>query len=603
MKWILIGHRGVGKSDLLNRIKTYLDDQKTNLPLFFDLDQEIAKTYKKPLIDLFPEVGEPRFRQIEHQLFEKIDSENINYIISVGAGFSFETYPGSLTAEHQIIWVRRKTDELGRIFFNRPRLNSNVSPLEEFKEKFSPRQKQYQQQADIVFIVPEGLTQPHLIEKEIFVQTSVVTKGILTVMPWHLKKINNLLKYDVDLYELRDDLIDLDTQPWKLIPKNKRLLSFRNLKNFTDHFKYLNEVSESDWALELGPCPNKNISIISCHNSEANESLQQFLHRLEKAALPQQHLKAAPIIRTYEELAQLIQWQEHEPQRRSILPRSDQNETGKWLWMRLYMKGRQKINFWRDSDGSALDQPTLFEWLSTPTSTSYFAALLGDPVIHSRTMIEQADFFKNFQAPVWPILLKEDEFKNALPFLIKLGLIAAAVTSPLKKVAHLTAQQKTSEALELQAVNTIAISQSVICGHNTDLFGMQQLLEQAAAQLQKKINELSIVIWGGGGTLAMLQKLLPQAISLSVRTGLTRNSTQNIPDQTDLLIWAASPTESFPPAIEFNLLIDLNYREDSHARELALQNQKPYLGGDLMFKAQAAGQRQYWKNLLVKDKN
>ena len=137
MKWILIGHRGVGKSDLLNRIKTYLNDQKTNFPLFFDLDQEIAKTYKKPLIDLFPEVGEPRFRQIEHQLFEKIDRENINYIISVGAGFSFETYPGFLTAEHQIIWVRRKTDELGRIFFNRPRLNSNVSPLEEFKEKIS----------------------------------------------------------------------------------------------------------------------------------------------------------------------------------------------------------------------------------------------------------------------------------------------------------------------------------------------------------------------------------------------------------------------------------------------------------------------------------
>ncbi len=83
-----------------------------------------------------------------------------------------------------------------------------------------------------------------------------------------------------------------------------------------------------------------------------------------------------------------------------------------------------------------------------------------------------------------------------------------------------------------------------------------------------------------------------------MRSGQPRNPKEKIPDHVHLLIWAASPKDSFPLDFEFDLIVDLNYREDSMARELALSKGKPYLGGDLMFKEQAAGQRRHW-NLRV----
>lgn len=600
MKWILIGHRGVGKSALLARLKKYL----TNRPhlQFFDLDHEIELAFQKPVVRLFPEVGEAQFRKIEHQLFEKIDREHTDYIISVGAGFSFETYPGQLSQNSRLIWIRRKTDELGRIFFNRPRLNPTLSPLAEFKEKFLPREKKYQALADEIYLLPEGIDETHPIEQKIFTDENIQARGILTLMPWHFKKKQPVgLRYQAELYELRDDLLKISDQLWRTIPPQQRLLSFRDPSQTQTNLNFLSEVAEADWALELGPCPDPRITIISNHTYEKNESLSDFLQRLEQGAHAQQHLKASPIIETYAELQELLRWQSQEPARRSILPRSNHSEAGRWLWLRLYMKGRQKINFWRDGDGSAKDQPSLFEWLSTPEKTQSFAALLGYPVHHSKTMIEQSAFFQAHSRPVWPILVNEVEFSDVLTFLIQHGLKAAAVTSPLKKVAAKACQSQTEQANALQTVNTLAIVEGHIIGDNTDIIGMQKLIETAAETLNKNTHDLTAIIWGGGGTLPVLLKLLPQAISLSARTGLPRFEKQKItheqnPEQIDLLIWAAGPQDTPPPAsINFELVVDLNYREDSLARELALQKNKKYLSGDIMFKAQAAGQRQFWK--------
>lgn len=601
MKWILIGHRGVGKSQFLQRLKIYYE--KTDLA-FFDLDQLIEAEFQKPLIKLFPEIGETSFRQIEQEAFQKINHQHANYVLSVGAGFFCENIPSDI----HVIWIRRSTDELGRIFMNRPRLNSQVSAHEEFMERFSKRQALYQAAADEVYWMPEGIEVAHPVEKKIFKrQTSenLLAKGILTLQPWHLKKANSpCLGYGCDFLELRDDFIFIEDRKWIPIPQQNRLLSFRDRKSTASSLQFLSQMAQSDWALELGPCPTSEISILSCHEYRPNENLDQFLIRLEKQSLPRQHLKAAPQIRSYAELEALIRWQEENPSGRSILPRSHFSESGKWLWARLYLKGRQKLNFWRDSDGSAPDQPTLFEWLSTPESSTHFAALLGNPVIHSRTMLEQSEFFAKMNWPIWAIRLQESELNLALPFLISKGLRAAAVTSPLKIQANRLCQVKTAEALELQSVNTLWISESatekIVGGHNTDLLGLEKLSEKASSQLNISIPDLTAVIWGGGGTLSPLRKIWPQAMELSVRSGQPRNPQDTSPAHVNLLIWAAGPRESFPPEIKFDLLLDLNYREDSKARELAMNQGKPYLGGDLMFKAQAAAQRQYWTSLLGK---
>ncbi len=608
MKLILIGHRGVGKSKLLLRMTNYF--QNLNL-VFLDLDQQIELVYKKSIFDLFSDVSEAKFREIEQKIFNEIDHHHQNYILSVGAGFTFE----SVTSAQRVLWVRRETDLLGRIFFDRPRLNSKISPLEEFAERLAGRQSSYFAMANEVYLMPEGLEEPHPTEKDIFIKDDLLAGGILTLTSWHVKNENRLfLRYGCDYFEFRDDLLDLEDpfilRLWRQMQNSKRFLSFRNKDSFQRNLNFLDDVAESDWAIELGPCPTKEISIVSNHEFLPHENLSQFLLRLERAGSSQQHLKASPEITHYSEISELLQWQEEDPSRRSILPRTKGKQSRRWLWTRLYQKGRQKINFWRDTDSTAQDQPTLFEWLSTKSKPESFAALFGNPTAYSKTTIEQSEFFSQADWPVWPIPLSVDEFKDALDFLIAKGLKAAAVTSPLKMAAYQACQSKTSVAKEFQAVNTLKIlehsGQQRIFGHNTDIAGFKVLIKEATLLIQHldstlpqgNIAQRTAIIWGGGGTLPALQKVLPQAVQLSVRSCQPRNPQKVIPSHVNFLIWAADPQAPLPPDLQFDLVVDLNYREDSRARELALKAKKPYLSGEPMFKAQAAAQRVYWRKLI-----
>jgi shikimate 5-dehydrogenase/shikimate kinase len=590
MKWALIGHRGVGKTQLLSRLKIYLGDSNIS---FIDLDQEIEVESQTPIAELFPRIGEVAFRQLEMDIYKKVDSKNKSYILSVGAGFSLD----ALSSDVKIIWIRRKTDELGRIFLDRPRLNSNVSALLEFKERYSLRQKIYEAAATEVYWVPEGIRNSNRIEKQIWTTQNIAAEGILTLMPIHFRNQKwNCLRFQAEYYELRDDLVDLSEISWKQIPAEKRILSFRDSNKIQDTFKFITEAAESDWALELGPCPFPEISIISSHEKLPNETLSAFLQRLESAANKSQHLKAAPVIENLKQVLELLHWQKKDPTKRSILARSSTKDSGRWVWFRLYMKGRQKINFWRDSDGSSPDQPTLFEWLSTESKTEKFAALLGNPVVHSRTMVEQADFFSRIDSPVWPILVHEPEFSLDLDLLIGMGLRAAAVTSPLKKMAFNKCDDRSADALKLEAVNTLEItSEQKIYGHNTDLYGFKKQMELASRSLNLPVDQITSITWGGGGTLNVIQSVLPQSIQISVRSRHTRDEKKTIPNHVNVLIWAAGPEESFPPKFDFDLLVDLNYREDSKARELAMLHGKKYISGEEMFIWQAKAQRDFWK--------
>ncbi len=598
-KWLLIGHRGVGKSQLLMRLKAYLNQPQL---YFFDLDEEIEKKFKKPVFNLFSEVGEQIFRDLEWNMYLEIHDKNADYIISCGAGFTMKK--NYFDENLKVLWVCRESDALGRIFFDRPRLNSKVSHLEEFSERFSQRQSIYQSLATHIYMMPEGMENSSDVEqtifKSIFNEKTLLTSGILTLSPWHFKTPRlHFLEYQCDYYEVRDDLLDPKLPALEKIPRERKLLSFRDPQRIESSLQIRADFELLDWALELGACPDSSIHILSNHTRLHEETLLQFLTRLELGASKDQHLKASPEIETYKELSELFDWQAHDPKRRSILPRSASSELGRWLWVRLYQKGRQRINFWRDGQGSSPDQPTLFTWFSTPNNTSSFAALLGNPVVFSKTMTEQAAFFLQKNLPVWPILLHQEEFKVAMTLLFAKGLKAAAVTAPLKTEAFDLAARKTSEAEILQSVNTLAYDEKIY-GDNTDLYGFQKLIQQAANILKTPIENLSAVVWGGGGTLQTISKVLPQALAISVRTRNPRIVTEKIPEKTQILIWAASPKDPLPPRFSFDLIVDLNYREDSRARELAINSKKIYLSGEIMFKFQAEGQRQFWqKNLKI----
>lgn len=603
MKLILIGHRGTGKTALLERIKTYFAKYPT-AHQFFDLDREIEFREGKTISQIFRDEGEKQFRELEVRVFQDLIRENNHFVITLGAGFAVQEIPANLPT----LWVRRRTDSLGRIFLNRPRLNREVSPLEEYLQRLPFRDERYHRHCTEQYILPEGLDQPNAIEAKIFQRDFKNLGGILTLLPDHFRNEESLQErirsFDCDFFELRDDLLSTEQiqKITSVLPPRRILLSLRKPKTDPWLQEFVRTGVEWDWALELGPCHWGTPTIYSLHRVESHyletpEVLCQYLSRFH---FPENgHIKLSPVVENFEQLEVCLQWQQENPAVRSLLPRS---ATGIWNWVRLWLKGRQKINFFRLDQGSASDQPTLYEWMATPFQTQQFAAVLGLPVFHSRTPLEQQSYFAKDQTPVFAIDLRESEFAEALRILSDLGLKAAAVTSPLKTAAYQFSSLKSQTAKDLQSANTLLLDRENIwhC-HNTDLEGFAAALAQITGETT------SVAVWGGGGTLPVIRKVCPRAFCFSARTGelkreygdenqWTRDEivTMNM-EGPRVLIWAATPESEFPPeSWKPEFVLDLNYREDSLAREYALQSGGQYLDGLVMFKEQARGQREFW---------
>ncbi len=632
MKYCIVGNRGVGKTQLLERIKIYYPEM-----ISLDLDLEIELFLKEPIKSYFEKNGESSFRKIEQQVFRKIYSEHSHFVLSLGAGFPLDELPKDIYT----LFVKRKTDSLGRIFWDRPRLNPKVSALEEYFERKNIREPKYLQQSSQVYIMPEGIRLPDSQEKNLLgfdKSNSVINAGgILTLLSYHLHQLDYLKRIKVDYFEWREDLLEF-TMLKNLIANpeinQKFIYSFRNKERSTDknnsqHVQKLIQEFQIqhpnqfifDWALELGPCPSADVHIVSLHDFLPNEDLECFLFRLEESATsPAQWLKASPIIENFYELEMLREWQAKDPHHRNILPRTKndwiQNTgygEGRWGWFRLFMKSKQKINFWKDYLGSAPDQPTIMEWLAVPNEFTEFAAVLGYPVRHSRTPQEHKKFWLQKNMPVFAIDIAEEQWPFAINICCKLGLKFAAVTAPLKKLAFELTTENDVYSKEFQSVNSLMFlhKNNQIIGANTDFPGLlvtKLYCEETFDFLKNEnqnISNLKYIIWGGGGTLEVVKKVWPRAIPYSMRTGKPRDQKDELEldklkTQTVVVIWACGPKDPFPPEnIRPQLIIDLNYREDSMARDYALQNNCPYISGDKMFVAQADQQMRFvernWK--------
>ena len=124
-------------------------------------------------------------------------------------------------------------------------------------------------------------------------------------------------------------------------------------------------------------------------------------------------------------------------------------------------------------------------------------------------------------------------------------------------------------------------------GTNTDIDGFKKL-----AETFKQRND--IVVWGGGGTLKVIEEILPQASFYSVRNQEPRFGSK-ASDKPQVVIWAANPSADLP-LMDWHpeIVVDLNYSEDSLAREYAFQVNAKYISGLVMFAEQAQKQREFW---------
>ena len=316
MKRIFFGHRGVGKTSLLKRHQTYFPEVA-----HFDLDEEIANSVGQTVAEIFTGQGEAEFRNMEQVIFNKI-SQRDSFVIAVGGGFDVSLTPQVF----ERIYVSRRTDKEGRIFFNRPRLNPELDSLSEFKFRFDQREPAFIKYCDWIYEMPEAVA-ANDIEKQVFAEGAAARSAFVTLQPTHLKLLNKFAKI-----ELRTDLFSNEQILELLKNKNEFLISIRTEKGKT----ILTELPKGacvDWALEYG-APSveqtRSLTWVSSHT----EKIADGIALLEKYTDFQ--LKLCPVVKTWEELQQGFQWQQQDQVRRSFLPRTDSvyGLSSVWRWFR-----------------------------------------------------------------------------------------------------------------------------------------------------------------------------------------------------------------------------------------------------------------------------
>jgi shikimate 5-dehydrogenase/shikimate kinase len=586
---VVVGQRGVGKSSFLDRLMSYYEQE--DLPVrCIDLDAYIEIRQQKKITDIFSADGEAAFRKLEQQAFQLIDEDTVGFagdvIVAVGGGFQV---PKDCTWE--VVWLRRPTDEIQKVFLDRP-------PLVGEKRRVSQRSRLFSKVSDWQLWLQEGQTQASEAEKNLWFGRgkTINPAPAVTLLSavFEGKPIENFCAQVLHLVnhtdckiELRDDLllkeeIDFARQ---MVPKDRQLNSFRKKSSLKSSFP--KDLGQTDVALEIGGCDKA--SILSLHNRKPKESLNQALNRLEKSSAPKQLLKAAPMVHSFSELLEGHRWQLEDCKRRSFLPRS---KDGSWQWYRMLMSHRQQLNFQRWKDIGVGDQPTAMSWQNDPGHKDEFAAILGNPVIHSLTPQEHQEFFVEKGLRVVPIKITEADWKSgAFEILKELGLRYAAITSPLKRLAFEACSQTSELASQLQSVNTIKCADGDWLGENTDFVGLSHLQKMCYGYLD-------IVIWGGGGTLTAMQKALPRAVSYSARTAKPRNKAQDLVSP-QVVIWGVGrgrqidckwPQRAWQP----ELVLDLNYTQDSPGIEYAQRCGAKYVSGLEMFRLQAKAQREFW---------
>lgn len=517
---------------MLKRWKSYCPELR-----FADLDQEIEKSEKLTITQIFNQKGEAAFRELEKQVWQRLQNYNV---VSVGGGFDLNL----ISQSWKRLWVRRDSDCFDRIFLDRPALSG-------YEERFKAREKMFNEKADLVYTIPEGLLEDEDAEEKKILTENLSNIGGAVTLP---RKI-----YPDCLIEVRDDL------EMRLYETPNLIFSVRIGNLYPPNTKI-------DWDIKKPIPEGLNPYIISTHEN----TIDPLFAYENSAAI----LKFCPEVNTWKELQAGIEWQQKNPKKHVFLPRS---VNGKWNWFRLWMKGKQPLNFWREGSGSAVDQPTLWEWLSHPNQATQFAAVLGSPVKHSYSPAYHKNFFRTLNIPFYKIDIDESEWSEAILLLEQMGLIAAAVTSPLK--------HKAGEFVQLPALNTLWKQDGKWLGANTDITGARALI--------KNFENESIVVWGGGGVLDTFKEILPNATFYSAQKGKPRENYQEMKNP-KVLIWGDpfNSVDKVPTSWKPEVVIDLSYHDKSPARIYAQKVKAHYNSGLKMFLKQAEAQQKYWSKIV-----
>ncbi len=551
MSWLVVGHRGTGKSTFGQRLDCSLR--------VVDLDAALEARLGVPIRDYFERHGEARFRQEESQeLKRQIETQADVILLGAGAVAADSKTP--------VLWVRRDSDQRLRLFVDRPRLDPELSPEEEHQKRFADRDPRYQSWAREILTLREGFGSAS--EQSFLEGTLNLSGATLSLQSWHYRHPETLRRrgeWGLSFWEWRDDF-DLPEPPKSPVPL---LVSSRRKELGSTLKKLLPRAAQWDWDLELGPAP-QDATILSSHS----------FSRVPKGN--RKHLKWSPEIQSLDELKAGHQWWLEDPKNRSFLPRD--SESGRWKWYRLVHKNRMLLNFVREDHSQYLDQPTLLEWADAPVKPEGFGAVIGDSVQDSWSPAFHSPFFAKRNLAFVPVSLRRSEWSASnLDELRRIGLRAAAVTSPFKALA--------AEFVKVPGqINTLISSGKTWSGTDTD----SEALKSCSAPYSGQ----KIAIWGAGTLGQALGSLLPGSVVYSARER-RRVSGSADTNPYDVVIWAAgfaSDTLSDFPLVARSVW-DLEYKTHSPARQLAQHKGWSYVSGEELFTRQALAQQRFWSSV------
>jgi shikimate 5-dehydrogenase/shikimate kinase len=614
---VFIGHRGVGKTSLLRRI-----EPSGISGLFFDLDEEISRVLNMTIDNLFQNFGEAYFREKELEIFSLILKQKEGPLwVSVGGGFEIEKLSEATLNESEFIWLCRASDERGRVFLNRPALDPELKPLDDFFSRKFERDRRFEKYFDRRIWIPEGFGMEGLprdfvssnIEKQLIEEKAqfgsfgwTLERDILENSRRREKFLNHLVQEQVQFIELRDDILSPThiEEALGLIPPEQVLFSFRSPKCFDSSLELLKKYKQKIFGIDIDSFVSKSLQVFdelqSVNRILSSHSAIQPWEGISEYEINTRQLsfKWSPLVENFSDLQLCLS--QLKSRNVCFFPRSLQ---GKWRWFRLLYSNRNKINFFQRETPSALDQPLAFEVLAFQAAFSSrqegkvpcFGAVLGDPVDHSFSPVFHFSFFKERKMIFFRICFALGEAETAFSFLESLGLRAAAVTAPLKKRFFSEVVYLDPGAQELGSVNTLVWDQGQWRGFNTDGIGFGNLIQKLQVSPDEKF-----LLWGGGGTRSMVEQVLGKSVHcVSARNPHLDFLKDDKGSWT--LIWASSrskETKIPPDNLRIQQVVDLNYTEDSLGREIARLRGIQYFSGIEMFVAQARAQQEIWSKYL-----
>lgn len=138
---------------------------------------------------------------------------------------------------------------------------------------------------------------------------------------------------------------------------------------------------------------------------------------------------------------------------------------------------------------------------TAPRASTRLVALLGSPVAHSITPQIQSAAFAACGLDVVALAFEvhADDLAVAVAGLGALGVLGANITIPHKQAVMELADERTAEAMEVGAANTLYWREGRLVADNTDAGGLQQVLESDVGLAP---GDGAVIIGAGGAARA-----------------------------------------------------------------------------------------------------